>query len=101
MSSKEQLKIDYDAAQKVKTAFSDAEQDLEANASTMPSSGKYGEGETYIAFALSSFAEASGCFGQAAEYGSTAIRDGVDAISGVDENTSNNIQKLAKEMPNG
>jgi len=52
-------------------------------------------------FALSSFAEASGSFGQAAEYGSTAIRDGVDAISGVDENTSNNIQKLAKEMPNG
>lgn len=99
--SKKQLKIDYDAAQQVKTAFDNAEEDLEANANTMPSSGKYGEGETYITFALSSFAEASGVFGQAASYGFTAIRDGVDAISGVDSDTAANIRKLAKEMPDG
>ena len=76
---KEQLKIDYDEAQEVKTAFDLAQDDLEANAGTMPSSGKYGEGETYITFA--------------------AVRDGVDAISGVDSDTAANIRKLAKEIP--
>ena len=97
--SKEQLKIDYDKAQEVKTAFDLAQDDLEANADTMPSSGKYGEGETYITFALSSFAEASGTFGQAASYGFSAVRDGVDAISGVDSDIAANIRKLAKEIP--
>lgn len=99
--SKEQLKIDYNAAQEVKTNFELAQDDLEANHKTMPSSGKYGEGETYITFALSSFAEASGTFGQAAGYGSTAIRDGVNALGEVDSDTANNIRKLAKEMPDG
>ena len=42
--SSKQLKIDYDAAQKVKTAFDNAKKDLEENASTMPSSGEYGDG---------------------------------------------------------
>lgn len=96
-----QLKIDYDAAQKVKTGLDNAEEDLEANANTMPSSGKYGEGDTYITFALTNFADASGTFEQAASYGFTAIRDGVDAISGVDSDTADNIRKLAKELPNG
>lgn len=98
MSSK-QLKIDYDAAQKVKTGFDNAKKDLEENAESMPSSGKYGDGEVYIAFALSSFAEASGAFGLAAGYGSTAIRDGVNAFGEVDSDTANNIRKLAEEMP--
>ena len=56
-----QLKIDYDAAQKVKTGLDNAEEDLEANANTMPSSGKYGEGDTYITFALTNFADALLC----------------------------------------
>lgn len=99
--SNKQLKIDYDAAQKVKTGLDNAEEDLEANADTMPSSGKYGEGDTYITFALTNFADTSGTFGQAAEYGSNAIRDGVDAISGVDNDTAANIRQIAKEMPNG
>lgn len=99
--SNKQLKIDYDAAQKVKTAFDNAEEDLEANADTMPSSGKYGEGDTYITFALTNFADASGTFGQAAEHGSTAIRDGIDSISGVDNSTAENIRQLAKDTPNG
>ena len=97
--SSKQLKIDYDAAQKVKTGFDNAKKDLEENAESMPSSGKYGDGEVYIAFALSSFAEASGAFGLAAGYGSTAIRDGVNAFGEVDSDTANNIRKLAEEMP--
>lgn len=98
--SKEQLKIDYDEAQEVKTAFDLAQDDLEANADTMPSSGKYGEGETYITFALSSFAEASGTFGLATGYGSTAIRDGVNALGEVDNDIAENVRKLAEDMPN-
>ncbi len=97
--SNKQLKIDYDAAQKVKTAFDNAKKDLEENANTMPSSGEYGDGEVYIAFALSSFGEASGAFGLASGYGSTAIRDGVNALGEVDKDTAENIRKLAEEMP--
>ena len=59
------------------------------------------KGDTYITFALTNFADTSGTFGQAAEYGSNAIRDGVDAISGVDNDTAANIRQIAKEMPNG
>ena len=95
-----QLKIDYDAAQKVKTAFDNAKKDLEENANTMPSSGEYGDGEVYIAFALSSFGEASGAFGLATGYGSTAIRDGVDALGEVDNDIAENVRKLAEDMPN-
>lgn len=98
--SNKQLKIDYDAAHKVKTAFDNAEEDLEANANTMPSSGEYGDAEIYIAFALSSFGEASGAFAIATEYGSTAIRDGVNTLGEVDNDTAENIRKLAVEIPN-
>lgn len=97
--SQGQLEISHEAAQKVRTAFDDAQEDLEANASTMPSSGSYGGGEIHITFALSTFADASGTFGQAASYGSTTIHDGVDLISGVDEQAAANIRTVAEAMP--
>ncbi|WP_143222669.1 hypothetical protein [Actinomyces oris] len=99
--TQKQLKVDYDAAQKVKNAFIDAESDLTANTESIPTSEKYGEGETYITFALTSFGEASGTFGQAADYGATAIRDGVSSLGDVDAETAANIRKLAEETPNG
>lgn len=40
--SQGQLEISYEAARKARSAFDDAQEDLEANASTMPSSGSYG-----------------------------------------------------------
>lgn len=99
--SQQQLKVNYNVVQKVKNAFTDAEKDLTVNAKDVPASGKYGEGEAYITVALTSFAEASGTFGQAAEYGATAIRDGVDSLGDVDADVADNIRKLAEEVPNG
>ena len=40
--SQGQLEINYEAARKARSAFDDAQEDLETNASTMPSSGSYG-----------------------------------------------------------
>ncbi|WP_127841821.1 hypothetical protein [Actinomyces wuliandei] len=93
-----QLEIDYAAASQVARSFDNAQDSLEANAATMPSSVNGGEGTGYIAYALTLFAEAAGTFGQAAAHGASSTRTGVDLVSGVDEDVAADLRALAQEV---
>lgn len=95
----EEFRFDYDMALAIARKFATAQDDLEANESTMPDSVDAGDGSTYITSMISQLAVDAGTLALAAELGNTNMKSAIDLVTGADDDVAQTFRDMEEDMP--